>query len=199
MILDKEVYVPVLSWRMGEYQALKYLKECEKDKVMPLIVIPEVEFDFETKQQKKTIDEHVRDLSKRFIAKWDNRLAWLALHNKIASEKMNDGSHVMDYVHNGMRLNQARTVPVVTLESNRDTITAVVRVLGQDELGGGIRIRLENLMAPDIEDQIIKLSTDLSLLPEDTDFIIDLHAPNFEPYHQFANALILSLNRLRNL
>lgn len=199
MILNKEMYVPALSWRMGEYQALTYLKDCDKDKVMPLIVIPEIEYDFESRKQKKTICEYVGPFPGRFKVKWDTRPAWLALHSKIAGDKMADGRHVFDYILDGLRLNQAQVVPVLTLDCNEDTVVAVARAVDRDGLGAGMRVRLENLMAPDIEDKIKKLSTDLSLLPEDTDLIIDLWAPNFEPYHQFATALINRLYGLRDL
>ena len=59
MILSEDMYVPVLSWRQGEYQALSFLNPCDKDKIIPLVCIPQVEFDFEMRKDKKTVDEHL--------------------------------------------------------------------------------------------------------------------------------------------
>ena len=47
MILTKDMYVPALRWRQGEYQALAGLAAAAKDRIVPYVTIPEVEFDFE--------------------------------------------------------------------------------------------------------------------------------------------------------
>lgn len=199
MILSEDMYVPVLSWRMGEYQALTSLKDQDKDKVMPLIRIPQVEFDFETERNKKNVDEHVRPFVNRFKIKWGARPAWVALNDKIAKGRMDDGSHIFDYVLDGLHSNGAQAVPVLTLESDVDTVTAVTRSIDRDRHGAGIRIRLEKLMSGDSEDNVIKLAEKISLSLEEIDLIIDLRAPNFEPYQHFTKALIAILNSYRHL
>jgi len=40
--------VPILKWKMGEYQALQRLSTPVKDCLTPLLEIPPVGFDFET-------------------------------------------------------------------------------------------------------------------------------------------------------
>ena len=40
-------YVPCLRWRLAERQALAELSDKAKDSVVPLITIPDLEFDFE--------------------------------------------------------------------------------------------------------------------------------------------------------
>lgn len=199
MILSKDMYVPVLSWRMGEYQALKFLKTQDKNKIMPLICIPQVEFDFDTRKDKKTVDEHVRPFVNRYEEKWGTRPAWVALHNKIAAGRMDDESHVFDYVLGGLHLNGAHAVPVLALESDADTVAAVAKSIDRDRQGVGIRIRLEKLMFGNSEDSVVKLVERLSLRLKEVDLIIDLRAPNFEPYQQFAKALIAILRSYRYL
>lgn len=46
-MFDHNHYVPVLKWRMGEYQALLNLKKTVADWVTPLIEIPTEGWDFE--------------------------------------------------------------------------------------------------------------------------------------------------------
>jgi hypothetical protein len=68
------MYVPALRWRQGEYQALFRLATAAKDRIVPYITIPEVEFDFELWQPKKTVQEHVHPFPARFNAKWGHPL-----------------------------------------------------------------------------------------------------------------------------
>ena len=199
MILSEKMYVPVLHLRQSEYQALRYLKPRDKDKIMPLICIPDVELDSETWKAKKTVHDHVLPSVGRWTAKWGNRPAWLALHEKIAKGRMNDHSHVFNYILNGLRSEGAHAVPVLTLESDADAITAAAGSIGQDRYGAGIRIHLEKLMSGGSEDSIAKLAKKLLLPLEEVDLIVDLRAPNFKPYQHFAKALINILNGYRDL
>ena len=199
MVLGEDKYVPALSWRRGEYMALDHLMPSVKDKIMPLIFVPPIEFDFETWKNKKTVNEHVRPFIDRYKERWDKRPAWLGLHSTIAEGRMSDGSHVFDYILDGLRSNHAHAVPVLTLESDADTITAAARAIGRDRYGAALRIRLENLMSKSFEDEAVRLAETLSLLLEEIDLMIDLQTPNFEPYQDFANALIAPMKNLRNL
>lgn len=47
MVIWPSAYVPSLRWRLGEYQALSRLSEGAKERIVPFIVVPEIEFDFE--------------------------------------------------------------------------------------------------------------------------------------------------------
>ena len=40
-------YVPVLKWKLGEYQALHRLASDIKDRMTPLIEIPDIGYDFD--------------------------------------------------------------------------------------------------------------------------------------------------------
>ena len=53
MPLGSEAYVPSLRWRQAEYQALLRLDESIKDRIVPLITIPPIEFDFEAEYLRK--------------------------------------------------------------------------------------------------------------------------------------------------
>ena len=75
MILSNKIYAPALCWRMAEYQALKRLSPAIKDQVVPILRIPEVEFDFELRIPKKTVHEHVFPFVRRFHQKWGQRPA----------------------------------------------------------------------------------------------------------------------------
>ena len=199
MILNENMYVPVLCWRLGEYQALFRLNDWAKDRTIPLVCIPEVEFDFAKWRPRKTVDDHVRPFVKRFKDKWGARPAWVALHDKIAVGRMDNGSHVFDYIFDGLRKCYARAAPVVSISSDSDTVAAAARAIGQDGLGAGISVRLENLMTRAPGKEVVKLANKLSLPLEEADLIIDLRSPNFELYQVFARNMVNALNRLGDL
>ena len=124
MILSDDMYVPALRWRQGEYQALVHLRKAVKDQVFPFITLPEVEFDFEFWQPKKTVHEHVLPFPTRFNSKWGPRPAWVLLDEKIAIGRMDDGSHVFDYIFNTLRPHQAHAIPAIPLYTDTDTLAA---------------------------------------------------------------------------
>ena len=199
MNLSEDTYVPALRWRQGEYQALWRLAPSVKDRVMPLITIPPVEFDFELWQPTKSIHEHVHPFIARFDAKWGKRPAWIALDAKIAEGRMDDGSHVFDYVLDGLRHKGAITIPALPLGGDSDTNNAAARATTADGLGAAVLLRLEDLMTGKPRAAIVDFASSLSIGLDELDVVIDLRAGNFEPYKVFATALTTALKRLGNL
>lgn len=199
MILTSDMYVPALRWRQGEYQALLRLTNSVKDRIVPFITIPEIEFDFEEWRPKKSVQEHVHPFAARYKSKWGKRPAWVGVHHSIVQKPMDDGQDIFTYVFQGLRKFEASAAPTIPLGADADTVRAVAAILTRDSLGVAISVRLEDLMkhAPDAEVQALTsaLGTKLS----DTDLIVDLGAPNFEPYEAFSGALILALRKLGNL
>ena len=199
MNLSNKMYVPALSWRMAEYQALLRLSKDVKERIVPLITIPNVEFDFEARAPKKTVHDHVEPFVRRYMKKWNSRPAWIRLDGEIAKGRMDDDSHVFDYVFDGLRSGDSVAVPAVPFSADADCITAVARAMDLDGRGVGVVVRLEDMMDPDLETSLLTFVHTLSASLKDTDLIIDLRAPNFEPYKVFSNALISAIYRLENI
>lgn len=199
MNLSESTYVPALRWRQGEYQALLRLSAAVKDRVMPLITLPPVEFDFERRQPMKSTHEHVHPFCKRYVAKWGKRPAWIALDREIADGRMNDGSHVFDYVFNGLRSTGAIIIPALSLQADSDTMDAAARAAAADNQGAAVLLRIEDLMTGNPRRAIVNFAASLNIGLDELDLIIDLRAPNFEPYLAFASALIAALKKLGDL
>ena len=53
MNLAPTTYVPALKWRQAEYQALLRLSDGAKSRIVPFLMIPPVEYDFEEEQPKR--------------------------------------------------------------------------------------------------------------------------------------------------
>ena len=199
MILTRDMYVPALRWRLGEYQALAKLAAATKDRVVPYITIPEVEFDFESRQPKKTVQDHVHPFAARFKAKWGQRPAWVGVHPSISDKAMGDGRDILTYVFEALRVFQASAVPAVPLNASTPMVASVRAIVATDGLGVAIAIRLEDLMKPDARTRIEALAASHSVALDEVDVVIDLGAPNFEPYNAFAGALIAAIRRFGDL
>jgi len=199
MILTRDMYVPALRWRLGEYQALFHLATEAKDRIVPYITIPEIEFDFELRQPKKTIQKHIHPFSKRFNDKWGGRSAWIGVHHKISDQLMDDGRDIFTYVFAALRAGQANVIPAVPLDASIAMLASVQAILAADGLGVAIAVRLEDLMKPNARKLVDTLAATLDLPLDEVDLVIDLGAPNFEPYDAFAGALIAAMHRLGDL
>jgi hypothetical protein len=112
---------------------------------------------------------------------------------------MDDGRDIMTYVFEGLRTFEAAAIPAVRLESSAQFVSAVKAIVAKDSLGAAITIRLEDLMKPNARVRIEHLAGLLNLTVEDIDLIVDLGAPNFEPYDDFAGALVTALSKLGDL
>jgi hypothetical protein len=140
------MYVPALRWRQGEYQALLRLTNRIKDRIVPFITIPEIEFDFEEWRPKKSVQEHVHPFAARYKSKWGKRPAWVGVHKSIVLSPMDDGRDIFTYVFEELRRYEANAVPAVPLGADPATIRAVAAIVKRDSLGAAISLRLEDLM-----------------------------------------------------
>lgn len=199
MKLTENTYVPALRWRQGEYQALLRLAPAVKERIVPFLTIPPVEFDFELQQPKKSVHEHVHPFVARYQKKWGSYPAWIALDPEIAAGRMNGLLHVFDYIFDGLRPTGSLAIPALPLAADSAELNAAARAASLDGRGAAVQLRLEDLMAGNPRKAIVNLAVALGIDLNELDVIIDLRAPNFEPYAAFASALIAALKRLGNL
>jgi hypothetical protein len=193
------MYVPSLRWRQGEYQALFRLSNPVKDRIVPFITIPEIEFDFEEWRPKKSVQEHVCPFAGRYKEKWGRRPAWVAVHKSIVDKPMDDGRDIYTYVFDELRAFEAHAIPAIPLDADAVIVRAVGAILKKEKQGVAISVRLEDLMKPDPKTLVQMLASTLGSELSDTDLIVDLGAPNFEPYGVFAGALVGALGKLGDL
>lgn len=199
MNLTSGMYVPALRWRQGEYQALLRLADAAKERIVPYIMIPEIEFDFDEWQPKKSVHEHVHPFAARYQKKWGKRPAWIGVHASIVDKPMADGRDIFTYVFDALRSCEANAVPLVPLGADAAVERSVGAVVARDGQGVAIAVRLEDLMKPQARARIDDFASSLAVAPEDVDLILELGAPNFEPYDAFAGGLVVAIRRLGDL
>jgi Beta protein len=199
MKLAAKTYVPALKWRQAEYQALARLPDNAKARVVPLITVPTIEYDFEEQAPKHTVHEHVTPFAKRYKAKWGTHPAWIDFDPTIQSEQMDGGVDVITHVFTEIRKFNANAVPVASLDHPPEVINAVAQVIAQDKKGVGLRVRLEHVMLPAFSKAAHTLLAKLGVTPANTDLIVDLGVPVYEPYDVFANGLIALVGKIPSL
>ena len=200
MKLTKLTYVPSIRWRMGEYGALSQLDARVKECVVPFVTIPAIEYDFEEEKPKTSVQDHVEPFVRRLTSKW-GAAAWVGVHDMIAKETMADGSDVFTYVFNELRseLLFAWAVPAIPLCADARVVRSVAAIISHDKRGLGLSIRLEDLMRGDVNSRLNTLSADMDIDETAIDLFIDLAAPNFEPYCEFATSLTDRVATINNL
>lgn len=199
MDLTKYTYVPSIRWRMGEYGALSTLAPRVKDRVVPFVTIPAIEYDFEEQKQRKSVQDHVQPFVKRFESKW-NRKAWITVHDTIARKTMEDGSDVFTYVFDQLRSNLfASAVPAIPLGTAATVVRSVAAIVRQDRRGLGLSIGLEDLMRSNLDLRLDKVARDLDVDEGQVDLFVDLRAPSFSPYNELARWLVENLATRENL
>ncbi len=189
-----------LKWRQSEYQALFKLENKIKDAIVPFIIVPPIEYDFAEKQLKKTIQEHIEPMPKRFKDKWGSRLALLDFHESVEQEIMDNGDTAIKYVYNNAIALGCKLIPVISLQKSVLFLTEIRKIIKTQKCGVALRLFLEDLDKVTINNEISNILSTIELTIKDVDLIIDLKMPDkFEPYPLFSNIIGMKINKLNSL
>jgi hypothetical protein len=192
-------YVPILKWKLGEYQALSRLDNAVKDRVTPLIEIPAVSYDFEKSQIAKSLDDHLMDFGRRLKSKWAARPCFVDTSYIAASDRLADGSHPMTRVMELARKESCGPIPVVSLSSDQAHREAVAKAVFLDERGAAVRLKLEDFDRASLTNDIETCLQDVGVGYGSADLIVDLADKHFLPVTAFVQTLLTSLQRLPSL
>ena len=201
MKIPSNGYVPVLKWRMGEYQALLRLDQSVKNKTYPLLVVPPIEYDFEEKKLKKNLDEHLKPFAKRLSQKWGNRRVMIDFHDTIKKGEMDNGDSCVKYIFDSLQTYQIEFAsPVVSIKDDRVYLDVIKKLVSVYRSGISLRLNLSDLIDASIQEDIDKLVGFFHCNYQDVDLILDLGVPaNFDPIDDFASAIYGYLASLKNL
>ena len=138
---------------------------------MPLITIPDLEFDFEDSTPKKTVGAHVGTFPKRYKEKWKTRKAWIDADPKIQTEVMPDGRPVFAFVFDEICKFKADAMPIASLDCPPKVVAQIAAIVATDKKGVGIRARIEHVMKANFGASLDTLLKSLKVTPEKTDLI----------------------------
>jgi hypothetical protein len=159
-------------------------------------MIPDIEFDFEEWEPKCTIDEHIAPFVGRYKTKWGTRPAWISVCDAICDTRLADGSNILTTVFDGIRSNSGRAIPALKISSSPSTLDAVDSICKKDCRGAGIILSLEDLMSSTINHSVLTIAGRIGVAAKEVDLIIDLGAPAYEPYPDFAAVLFYYLSNV---
>lgn len=198
-------YVPVLKWKMGEYQALHRLAGPVKDGLTPLLEIPPVGFDFEAGRAKESADDHLGDFGRRLKSKWQARPCFVDLKYLPPQTRMIGGRHYVGVVFETARNEGCSAIPVVSFANDAAFITAVGVVTSLDRRGVCLRLTLADFDRPALAADVGNLLRGLVGGWGEADLVIDVGTPNYVPIALYVRTLstllelIPALNRWRTL
>lgn len=198
MIVYENQYVPVLKWRTAEYQSLYRLRDTQKPYVVPLFIIPPVEYDFENRRLTKSIQEHIDNFLDKYKKKWGERKAFIDLYPPLFEEKVDSKEYVFEYIFSSLRSEKSMAIPVVSaLEAS---LQQGVEVTLNNNTGIAIRLTLEEIIEGKLHRIEKTLFSELNIDRSNIDLIIDLQKPNnFEPIDDFASALVMHIGSIKHL
>lgn len=194
-MLSHDHYVPVLKWKMGEYQALNRLSEAVKNKVTPLIEIPPVGFDFELSQNRESWESHLGDFGKRLKSKWQSRTCFVDL-KWVPDEVRVGNQHPVEFVLGQTRIEGCTAIPVLPLTSDSSTRRAIRHVVREDGRGVALRITRPDFDSDSIADDIEACLSAVGTSINEADLVIDMGMPNYVPLKIFAKSLSTVLYEL---
>ena len=189
-------YVPILKWKLGEYQALSRLAPAVKDRITPLLEIPAVGYDFEKHRTSKSLDDHLADFGRRLKAKWQARACFIDLRLIDQSERMSDGSHPLDRVLTSARSEGCNTIPVIAVGSDADYLKAAGAAKSVDTHGVCLRLQLEDFDRPNFSGDIENALRQVTASQTETDLVIDLGDKQFLPITAFVQTLISAIRKI---
>lgn len=169
-------YVPVIKWKLGEYQALSKLSVLAKDALTPLIEVPPIGYDFENSRQAKSLDEHIKDFGKRLKAKWATRRCFVD-----ANYLGEDGSQPILKIMELARAEGCAAVPVADGCSSAGLNDAVRSIVHLDGRGIVLRLTLADFETVDFEQQIVRQLEAVGATFAEADLVVDFAYNHFQP------------------
>ncbi len=187
-VIDVVDYMPILSGKAAEYEALGELTLEARTRTRPLIEVTPLTFDQQTEQPAKSLEEHVaRDA--RFLREcWgaprqlslleepaQPSIVLIDVRNVETAATAADGRHAVTLMHELLGHAGVCAVPVTSFDRTGAHQDAVARIAAEH----GVWLRLDRNQWADpaqLAGDVLALMGELALEPHAVDIVIDLGA-----------------------
>lgn len=166
-------YMPVLKFRQAEYQALLRLDETIKHSLLPMFIVPPIEYDFEEQRLKKTAVEHVSKLPQRLKDKWGKGTFLLDIDESLHPELLADGSSLILDIYNSILSEGLEPIPVLTLSYSQHYFQYIKDVFPSLKGRLALRVSFDELANPDNFKKLQGYLKELDTSEGNTTLIID--------------------------
>lgn len=161
--------------------------------------MPEIGFDFETREPSKTIDEHLKPFAKRIIEKWGAKPCFLDISLLGQDVRLSRNRHPLKFIFDELRKNKCKATPVIRPNSDKAFMSQIKTITSKDNNGLCFRINIEESAKPELTKFIKKILGMNDLKAEQCDLLLDLGSPNFEPLEGFAKLCVSIIKNLPNI
>lgn len=193
--MDHRHYVPILKWKLGEYQALMRLHSAVKDALTPLIEIPPIGYDHENQRNSKSIDDHLLPFGKRLKDKWQSRPCFIDLTLIDEEGLMAGGAHPLAYVFDQARANGCGAIPVIRLSSDTAYRNAVATAAELDRRGICLRLTAADFSRANLAGDVNDLLSAIRIGAPDVDLVLDMETqPHRQVVPVFSRTMVSLIN-----
>jgi len=159
-------YVPILKGKEGEFAALEALRDSIPDRIMPVIEIPNVPYDYANERPSRSVPDHISNVTERLRRSWDARPVYIDVPSVDDDE---GGPAPLDIALRRCEEQGIQGVPVISRRSAPEVVQAAARYAEATRSGACVR-----LFVDDFEDDV-EIEADITaLLAPFRDAVCDL-------------------------
>ena len=170
------IYVPILKGKEGEFAALEVLRPEVRSRLMPLIEIPGIPYDYVNERPAKSLDEHVSGIAARLRRCWPDSPLYLDLPWFENEECLEEGRVALEAVLADCISDGVRVAPVVSRRNSSKYLAAAGCHAKKANSGAALRLTVGDFEEDvDLVVEVAQLLQNLGLTDlTPIDLILDL-------------------------
>ena len=169
------LYVPVLKGKEGEFAALETLAPNIRARLMPLIEVPDVPYDYANDRPSKSLDDHIAGVADRLFRCCQDLPLYIDLPWFKEEEELADGRVALEVVLADCAKKGVQVVPVVSRMSSLKYLAAAGSHAKTSDVGVCVRLLVEDFEEEvDIDSEIERLLAACGANEDTSDLVIDL-------------------------
>jgi T4 beta protein len=167
------VYVPVLKGKEGEFAALEALRPEIRARMMPLIEIPGVPYDYANERPAKSLDSHIAGVADRLSRCCPDTPLYLDAW--FEDEALEDGRVALEAVLQDCAARGVKAVPVVSRGNSPRYLSAAGNHAKANRIGVCVRLLVEDFEEDiEVDAEIGRILDRCEVGESDSDLVIDL-------------------------
>ncbi len=174
-MINRFCYIPILKGRDGEYRGLARLRRTVGAQIRPLLEVPCIKRNVDTRLPMKTIDEHIAPIPRILKNVWGPERPFIVDAPYVTDEdRLADGRHAIGMLFDSMKILSLQGIPSTALDRTPAYQTAVKEVVRRDQRGIAVRIRPDQFIdARNAWVELQRLINTMTVAANEVDLIID--------------------------
>jgi hypothetical protein len=169
------LYVPVLKGKEGEFAALEALDPNIRVRLIPLIEVPGVPYDYANERPSKSLEDHVAGIAERLLRCCPNLPLYIDLPWFKEEENLANGRVALEAVLTDCAERDVKAIPVISRISSTNYLASAGAHAKTSGLGVCLRLLVEDFEEDiDIAAEIDRLLKSCGANESTSDLVIDL-------------------------